>query len=113
MPVSIDESPGKRRPMIEDTSPTVIGTIDHRVVLLGQQAQLLDVLLGDAQLHGLIAARRLDPLGRLANALGRGALDDRDGGARPHRLPLPSSDLLASPPSHRLLPAQAVGCGAR
>ena len=53
---------------------------DHRVVLLGQQAQLLDVLLGDAQLRGLIAARRLDPLGRLANALGRGALDDRDGG---------------------------------
>ena len=39
---------------------------DHRVVLLGQQAQLLDVLLGDAQLRGLIAARRLDPLGRLA-----------------------------------------------
>ena len=32
---------------------------DHRVVLLGQQAQLLDVLLGDAQLRGLIAARRL------------------------------------------------------
>ena len=57
---------------------------DHRVVLLGQQAQLLDVLLGDAQLRGLIAARRLDPLGRLANALGRGALDDRDGGGRPH-----------------------------
>ena len=55
---------------------------DHRVVLLGQQAQVLDVLLGDAQLRGLIAARRLDPLGRLANALGRGALDDRDGGGR-------------------------------
>ena len=46
--------------------------------------QVLDVLLGDAQLRGLIAARRLDPLGRLANALGRGALDDRDGGGRPH-----------------------------
>ena len=45
---------------------------------------LLDVLLGDAQLRGLIAARRLDPLGRLANALGRGPLDDRDGGGRPH-----------------------------
>ena len=60
---------------------------DHRVVLLGQQAQLLDVLLGDAQLRGLIAARRLDPLGRLANALGRGALDDHDGGGRPHRRP--------------------------
>ena len=56
---------------------------DHRVVLLGQQAQLLDVLLGDAQLHGLIAARRLDLLGRLANAFGRGTLDDRDGGGRP------------------------------
>ena len=57
---------------------------DHRVVPLGQQAQLLDVLLGDGQLRGLIAARRLDPLGRLANALGGGALDDRDGGGRPH-----------------------------
>ena len=61
---------------------------DHRVVLLGQQAQLLDVLLGDAQLRGLIAARRLDPLGRLANALGRGALDDHDGGGRPHSPPV-------------------------
>ena len=54
--------------------------IVHRVVLLGQQAQLLDVLLGDAQLHCLTPARRLD---RPANALGRGLPDDRDGGGRP------------------------------
>jgi hypothetical protein len=57
---------------------------DHRVVLLGQQAQHFDVLLGDAQLHCLIPARRLDRFGRLANALGRGPPDDRDGGGRSH-----------------------------
>ena len=57
---------------------------DNRVVLLGQQAQHLDVLLGDAQLHCLIPARRLDRFDRLANALGRGPPDERDGGGRSH-----------------------------
>ena len=55
--------------MIEQTSPTVIGTIIVSF-FLASQAQLLDVLLGDAQLHGLIPARRLGCLGHLANALG-------------------------------------------
>ena len=45
--------------MIEDASPTVIGTI-------------------------IVCARRLDRLGHLANTLGRGPPDDRDGGGRPH-----------------------------
>ena len=72
------------QPYVSDVARGRYRTITVENVPLGQQAQLLDVLLGDAQLRGLIAARRLDPLGRLANALGRGALDDRDGGGRPH-----------------------------
>ena len=45
-------------------------TIPRRALRIAEDRRLLDVLLGDAQLHGLIPARRLDCLGRLANALG-------------------------------------------
>ena len=69
--------------MIEDTSPTVIGTIIVSFSLASRPS-FSGVLLGDAHLHGLIPAWRLDRLGRLANALGRGAPEDRDGGGRPY-----------------------------
>ena len=69
--------------MIKDTChQTVIGTIIVSFSL-ASRPKLLDVLLGDAQLHRLIPARRLGRLGRLANALGRGSLDDHDRGAGP------------------------------
>ena len=44
-------------------------------------SQLLDVLLGDAQLRGLIVSGVSTPS---VGSLGGGALDDRDGGGRPH-----------------------------
>ncbi|MCY4119478.1 MAG: hypothetical protein OXG72_00965 [Acidobacteria bacterium] len=39
---------------------------DHRVVLIGQQAQLLDGLLSDVRLHRPVILDRVD---RLANAV--------------------------------------------
>src|SRR5262249_40010580 len=43
---------------------------DHRGPALGQQSELLDVLLGEAKLHRLAAARRVDGLRDLHDSLG-------------------------------------------
>ena len=80
--------PGRTRhdvpPMFEHTSPNGGRAIIIVSFSLVSRHSFLDVLLGDAQLHRLIPARRLDRLGRFAIALGRGPLDDRAGGGRPH-----------------------------
>ena len=52
---------------------------DRRVAGCASWPNCVDVLLGDAQLHGLDAARSLDGLGDAADALGRGAGDGEDG----------------------------------
>jgi len=54
------------------------GRHDHGVGLLGDVAELLLVLLGDALLHRLPAGRG-DGLGHLADALGGGGGDGQDG----------------------------------
>ena len=50
----------------------------HVVVVLPPRIDQFPVLVD------IIPARRLDRFGRLANALGRGPPDDRDGGGRSH-----------------------------
>ena len=48
------------------------------LLFFGQLAELSDVLLGDAQLHGLVAAVQLDRLGDAADAFGGGRRDRQD-----------------------------------
>src|SRR5262245_2387021 len=51
---------------------------DHRVAGPGELAELADVLLGDPELDRLVAARLLNRLGDLADALGRRGRDRQD-----------------------------------